>query len=173
MHEMTASVHCLKMEHEAHSESLRRAHEGKLKEFEGKMVEYESMKSSFDALQQELAQSEGTRSALKIEFEAAKQAHELEVDALKRQFKRDTATLEETLSDLRQRLGADHSVDTASNAHLGTAGGDSLDGFVQELEQKANDQELTFAKRVRGAIAVIPRKSVALNTLSTSNTLNS
>ena len=107
IHDINASVHSLKMEHEAHTESLRREHEQKTSEIDDKLIDYESMKMSFDSLQQELTESEETLSALKIEFEAAKQAHELAVDALKRQFKRDTNTLESTLSDL-QRL---HTVD--------------------------------------------------------------
>lgn len=79
--------------HDVHSKAIAK--------WEEKLADYEAMKCTFDAVEDELKESRRAEAALEVQLENLKQTKQLQIDAMERQFKRETSALEEAMSRLQ------------------------------------------------------------------------
>ena len=157
--------------------ALSDRHQKQKEEFDDKLIDYESMKISFDSLSDQLKESEQALSSLQIQLETTKQTNELNADSMKRQFKREMDDLDRTIAKIQDEAKDQHSKpmpmtmgplydsnESETNPYLSTDFNSSihgaskqpmtdskLDDYLQELESKANDDQLSFAKSVESA----------------------
>ena len=88
--------------HNLEMDALRSEHQKEMAQFEGQRKEYEEMKSSFDSVQQRLAEKERALSTLKAEFEDNKQTADLQLKSMKSSYE----SVSQQLTESQQALSA-------------------------------------------------------------------
>ena len=101
INELKESVNALKMEHISSTKALEKEHQTAMVRVEDQLVDYESMKMTFDSMQRQLTESQQALSSLRIQSENERQSSKLQIESMERQFKRETAVLENARSKLQ------------------------------------------------------------------------
>ena len=103
INDVKEAMGALKQKHLETLSELKQQHQREVAAAREQLMDYESMKKNYDSIMGQLNESKEKLSALKVEYDALQKTHQLQVEGMERQFKRETDALEARIESITQK----------------------------------------------------------------------